>query len=121
MSLHSVAKRVVDLCNQGKNFDVMHTMYAPDIASVEPMGQATIGKAAVIKKSEFWAAGVTIHGETVLGPFFSGRDQFATKTTFEITRKDSGARFTLEEVTVYTVNQDDLIIREQSFCGGDKW
>jgi hypothetical protein len=121
MSLHSVARRVVELCNQGKNFDVMNTMYAPDIASVEPTGQATIGQAAVIEKSKVWAAGVTIHGETVLGPFFSGPDQFATKTTFEITRKDSGERVTLEEITVYTVNQDDLITREQFFFGGDKW
>ena len=121
MSLHSVAKRVVDPCNQGKNFDVMHTMYAPDIASVEPTGKATVGKAAVIKKSEVWAAGVTIHGETVLGPYFSAPDQFATKTTFEITRKDSGERVTLEEITVYTVNQDDLITREQFFFGGNKW
>ena len=57
----------------------------------------------------------------MLGPYFSAPDQFATKTTFEITRKDSGERVTLEEITVYTVNQDDLITREQFFFGGDKW
>ena len=121
MSIQTLAKEFVELCNQGKNFDVMHTMYAPDIASVEPTGQATVGKEAVIKKSEVWAASVTIHGETVLGPFFSAPNQFATKTTYEITRKDSGKRVTLEEITVYTVNQDDLIVREQFFFGGDHW
>jgi hypothetical protein len=120
MSLQSVAQRVVDLCNQLKNFDVMHTLYDPDIVSVEPTGQATTGKTPVIQKSERWAAGVTIHGEKVLGPFLCAPDQFATQTTFEITRKDTGQRETLEEITVYTV-QNDLITREQFYFGGDKW
>ncbi len=120
MSLQTIATRLVDLCNQGKNFDVMHTMYAPDIVSVEPTGQATVGKSQVIEKSERWAAGVTIHGETVLGPFFHGADQFATQTTFDVTRKSTGERVTLQEVTVYTV-KDDLITREQFFFGGETW
>lgn len=121
MSLQTVAKRVVELCNQGKNFDVMHALYAPDIASVEPTGTTTTGKAAVIKKSEVWAAGVTIHGEVVLGPFCCAPNQFATKTTFDITRKQTGERVQLEEITVYTVNSEDLITREQFYFGGDKW
>jgi ketosteroid isomerase-like protein len=120
MSLQSVAASVVELCNQVKNFDVMHTLYAEDIVSVEPTGEATVGKTSVIQKSERWAEGVEIHGERVLGPYFSGDDQFATKTTFEITRKATGERLSLEEVTVYTVN-DDLITREQFFFGGDRW
>ena len=120
MSIRTVAERLVDLCNQGRNFEVMRTMYAPDIVSVEPNGQATAGQAAVVRKSERWAEGVTIHGETVLGPFFHGPDQFATQTTFEITRKATGERVTLREVTVYTV-RDDLISREQFYFGGDVW
>lgn len=120
MSLQSVATKVVELCNQGKNFDVMHTMYTDDIASVEPNGKATVGKQTVIEKSEKWAEGVEIHGETVLGPFFHGEDRFATKTTFEITRNDTGQRETLEEITVYTV-KGDLICKEEFFFGGDKW
>ena len=121
MSLQTVGKRVVELCNQGRNFDVMHTMYEADIASVEPTGKATVGKDAVIQKSVKWAVGVEIHGEKVLGPFFHGEDQFATKTTFEITRKATGKRETLEEITVYTVNKDDMITREVFYFGGDKW
>ena len=120
MSLQTIGKRLVELCNQGKNFDVMHTMYAPDIVSVEPTGQETKGKTPVIQKSQRWAAGVTIHAEKVLGPFFHGADRFATQTTFEITRKATGKRITLEEVTVYTV-KDDLIMREEFFFGGDSW
>jgi len=120
MSLRAVAQRVVDLCNQGKNFDVMHTMYDPDIASVEPTGKATVGKDAVIQKSVEWAKGVDIHGETVVGPFFHGDDRFATKTIFEVTRKATGKRETLEEITVYTV-KNGLITREEFFFGGETW
>ncbi|MEZ6193872.1 MAG: SnoaL-like domain-containing protein [Phycisphaerales bacterium] len=57
MDIRAVGERLVELCNQGKNFDVMHTMYAEDIVSVEPTGKATAGKGAVIKKSEVWAGG----------------------------------------------------------------
>jgi len=35
MSVRTVASKFVDLCRQGKNFDVMRTMYAPDIVSVK--------------------------------------------------------------------------------------
>jgi hypothetical protein len=29
MSVQTTARKFVELCNQGKNFDVMRTMYAP--------------------------------------------------------------------------------------------
>lgn len=35
MSLRTIGTNLVDLCNQGKNFEVMRTMYTPDIVSVE--------------------------------------------------------------------------------------
>ena len=52
MSVRSVANQFVDLCRQGKNFDVMRTMYAPDIVSVEGDGRQTAGQGPVIKKSD---------------------------------------------------------------------
>lgn len=120
MSLQSVGKQLVDLCNQRKNFDVMETMYAPDIVSVEPTGQETAGQAAVIEKSRRWAAANTIHDEKVQGPYFNGPDRFAVQITFDVTRKATGQRTTLEEIAVYTV-KDDLITREAFFFGGAEW
>jgi hypothetical protein len=35
MSVQTVGRKFVELCRQGKNFDVMRTMYAPTIVSVE--------------------------------------------------------------------------------------
>src|SRR3954468_22801512 len=99
MSVKSIASRFVELCRQGKNFDVMRTMYAPDIVSVEGDGAETAGQAAVIRKSEMWVGDNDFHGETVRGPFFSGPGnadgQFAVFFTLDITRKASGQRLTL--------------------------
>jgi ketosteroid isomerase-like protein len=117
MSLQSIANQFVELCNNRKNFDVMHTMYAPDIVSVEGDGSETAGQAQVIQKSERWAASNTIHGETVRGPYFNGPDEFAVHITFEVTPKATGQRVAREEVAVYTV-KGDKITRERFFYAG---
>jgi hypothetical protein len=120
MSLQTTAHKFVELCRQGKNFDVMRTMYAVDIVSVEGDGKETKGQQPVIKKSEDWVSDKTFHGETVAGPFFNGANpnQFAVYFTLDITPKATGKRITLEEIGIYTVNKDDKITREQFFYDG---
>ena len=108
----------MELRDQGKNFGVMHAMYAPDIVSIEPSGEQTTGKTPVIKKSEYWHAQNTIGGKRVLGPFFNGPNQFAVHFTFEVTPKASGQRIPFEEVGVYTV-KNDQITHEQFFYDGE--
>ena len=120
MSLQTVAKQFVDLCNQGKNFDVMRTLYAPDIVSVEGDGHETAGQAAVIKKSEDWVADKSFDFQAIRGPFFNGPNQFAVFFTHKVTPKATGKQITLEEVAVYTVNKDDKITREQFFFEGTR-
>ena len=119
MSVRTVANKFVELCRQGKNFDVMRTMYARDIVSVEGDGKETAGQDPVIKKSEDWVSDKTFNGETVAGPFFNSAnpDQFVVFFTLDVTPKATGQRITLEEVAVYTV-KDDLITREQFFYDG---
>lgn len=126
MSLESVATRFVELCNQGKNFEVMETMYAPGIVSVEASGVEVAGKQPVIDKSRKWAAVNTIHGEKVLGPYFDRPDArtassgvFAVHFSFEVTPKATGKRTTLDEVAVYTV-ANDTITREQFYFAGTR-
>lgn len=120
MSLETTARKFVELCRQGKNFDVMRTMYAPDIVSVEGEGKETKGQGPVIKKSEDWVSNKTFHGETVAGPFFNGAnpDQFSVFFTLDITPKATGQRITLEEIGIYTV-KNDKITREQFFYDGE--
>jgi hypothetical protein len=120
MSVQTVAKKFVELCRQGKNFDVMKTMYDEKIVSVEGDGKETAGKGPVIKKSEDWVADKTFNGETVAGPFYNGANpnQFSVYFTLDVTPKSTGRRTTLEEVAIYTVNDNDLITREQFFYEG---
>src|SRR5215203_3140830 len=108
MSLKTIASRFVELCNQGRNFDVMRTMYAPDVVSVEGDGGETAGQTKVIHKSEVWQGNNTIHSQKVRGPFFNGENQFAVHFTFDVTRNAGGARVTLEEVGLYTVENDKI-------------
>ena len=119
MSVQTVAHKFVELCRQGKNFDVMRTMYAPDIVSVEGDGKETAGQGPVIRKSEDWGADKTFHGEAVAGPFFNGAtpDQFAVYFSFDVTPKSTGRRVAREEVGVYTV-KNDRITREQFYYDG---
>src|SRR5262245_25921199 len=120
MSLETTAHKFVEMCRQGKNFDVMRTMYAADIVSVEGDGKETKGQQPVIKKSEDWVSDKTFHGETVAGPFFNSAapNQFTVYFTLDVTPKATGKRITLEEVGIYTVNKDDKITREQFFYEG---
>ncbi|MAY74247.1 MAG: ketosteroid isomerase [Phycisphaerae bacterium] len=119
MSVETVAKRFVELCNEGKNFEVMRTLYAPDIVSVEGDGRETAGQEAVIKKSEDWVSDKSFDGQTIRGPFFSGPDQFAIHFVQEVTPKATGKRVALEEIAVYTV-KGDKITREQFYFTGSR-
>ena len=118
MSLQTAGHKFVEMCNALKNFEVMQTMYATDIVSVEGDGKETKGQQSVIRKSEIWQGQNEIHSEKVRGPYFNGPTQFAVYFTFEITRKGTDNRQTIEEVGVYTVGNDDKITREQFFYDG---
>jgi len=122
MSVRTIGRQFVEMCNQGKNFDVMESMYAPDIVSVEGDGKETAGKRPVIDKSKRWVEVNTFHGEKVRGPYFCGgtdsEGQFAVHFTLEVTRKATGQRLSLEEVALYTV-KNDKITREQFFYEGE--
>jgi hypothetical protein len=119
MSLDSLARKFVELCNQGKNFDVMEMMYAPDIVSVEGDGKETKGKGPVIQKSRDWVSDKVFNGEKCVGPYFNGPNQFAVHFTLDITPNATGKRIQLMEVGVYTVNKEDKITREVFYYDGD--
>jgi hypothetical protein len=92
-------------------------MYSDDIVSVEAGGNSTAGKQAVIQKSEKWAAGLTLHGETVRGPFFHGQNEFAVIFVFDVTPKSTGKRQQQEEVGVYTVSEGKIVKEEFYYEG----
>jgi hypothetical protein len=122
MSLHTVADRFMELCNQGKHFEVMRNMYSADMVSVEGNGRETVGKEAVIHKSEVWQGNNNIEGQDLRGPYFLGDSnansgRFAVYTSLTFTPKAGGKRQTHDEVGVYTV-KNDAITREEFFYEG---
>src|SRR5215813_12834248 len=99
MSVEAVALKFTELCNQGKHFEVMRNMYSADMVSVEGTGDQTVGKDAVIRKSEIWQGNNNIEGQDIKGPYFCGdanakSGQFAVHTSVTFTPKSGGKRQT---------------------------
>jgi hypothetical protein len=122
MSVRTVATKYMDLCNQGKHFEFMRTMYSPDMVSVEGDGKQTVGKDPVIHKSELFQGNNNIHSQDLRGPFFSGdpdanSGRFAVYTSLQFSPKTGGPRVTHEEAGLYTVN-NDTVTREEFFYDG---
>ena len=122
MSVQTIAGRFMELCNQGKHFEVMRTMYSADMVSVEGDGKETVGKEAVIHKSEVFQGNNAITGQDLRGPFFCGdanakSGRFAVYSSISFTPKAGGERQTHEEVGLYTV-KNDIITREEFFYDG---
>ena len=122
MSVQTVAGKFMDLCNQGKHFEVMRTIYVPEMVSVEGDGKETSGKEAVIHKSEIFQTNNAIQSQDLRGPFYcgdsSGRSgQFAVYTSISFIPKGRSERETHEEVGLYTV-KNDMITREEFFYQG---
>ncbi len=122
MSVETIARKFMELCKQGKHFDVMRAMYSPDMVSVEGDGKEYVGKETVIRKSEVFQGNNTIHSQDLRGPFFCGNPaasagRFGVYTSIEFSPKTGGARVMHEEVGLYTV-KNDTITREEFFYDG---
>ena len=74
------------------------------------------GKDAVKQKGDWWSANHEVHGASVEGPYVNG-DQFAVRFMMDITSKQTGERVKMDEVGLYTVN-DDKIVEERFYYSG---
>jgi hypothetical protein len=122
MSIETVARKFMELCKQGKHFEVMRTMYAPEMVSVEGDGKEHVGKEVVIRKSEVFQGNNTILSQDLRGPYFCGdanarSGRFAVWTSIDFSPKAGGPRVTHAEVGLYTV-KNDTITREEFFYDG---
>ena len=118
-STAAVAEELVSFCRAGKNLDAINSFYAPDIVSIESMGNETMpremrGIDAVRGKNQWWTENNEVHSATVEGPFIGPDDKFAVYYSYDITAKQNGKRNTMEEMALYTV-KDGKIAREQFF------
>lgn len=118
MSVQEVATDLVALVRAAKFEEAMTKYYSPDIVSVEafaPEGQdrEARGIAAVQAKGEWWAQNMEVHSVECTNPAYNG-DQFAVTMKLDVTDKNNGQRYPMEEIAVYTV-KDGKIVHEAFF------
>lgn len=117
MAIADVANGLVGMVRAGQLKEAVDRYYADDIVSIEAMGEMreTHGIEMVRGKSEWWDAHHEVLSGEVVGPFVNG-DEFSVLMRFEVKSKDSGDITPMEEIAVYTV-QEDKIVRERFFYG----
>lgn len=118
MSATQIGEELVALCKQGKNMDAIEKFYSPNIVSIEAcampgMEQTQTGIDAIKGKSTWWVENHEVHGGEVSGPFPHG-NRFAVLFKFDVTPKHTGKRMTMEEIGLYTV-EEDKIVKEEFF------
>jgi ketosteroid isomerase-like protein len=122
MNTMEIAKKLAELCKQGRNMEALDILFADDVVSVEAVampdaqqeikGRGCEGKARVVarKSREIYSASVT-------GPW-PHRDRFVVGFQYDVTNKPSGKRMKMDEVGLYTV-RNGRIVREEFFYDAD--
>lgn len=86
------------------------------VESIEGMGMLWRGRKAMEAKCEDWMSKHQVHGLRVEGPFV-GASGFAVHMTMDVEEKQTGKRFSMTEVGVYTV-EGGRVVREEFMYGG---
>ena len=121
---HTVGKKLVEFCKQGKHVEAVEALYARDIVSMEPVAhpgvpQKSEGFDAVLKKNKWWTENHMVHSAEVTGPWPHG-DQFIVIFKYDVTPKAgpmAGKRMQMEEAGLYAV-KGGKIVKEEFFYAG---
>jgi ketosteroid isomerase-like protein len=123
MDTQAIAKRLVQLCREGKGTEAQDELYSADAESIEMPGAPLGGgkpikgiEAIRAKGREFNADIEEVHGGTVGDPIVAGH-WFSVVMTMDATFKSRG-RVQMEEICVYQV-RDGKVVREQFFYDVD--
>jgi hypothetical protein len=116
-----VGTKLVSLCNAGKTMEVLETLYARDIVSIEPHGMPDMparmeGIDKIQGKTKWWYDNHTVHHFKATGPFPHG-DRFIVLFDVDITPKAgkmAGKRVKFSEAGLYTV-KNGKVAQEEFF------
>ena len=116
--LKALADTLVAACRDGREDDLLSTIYADDAASVEAVemgqGRDSVGLDAIRGKHAWWNSAMDVSGSSVSDPMLHGDDRFAVIFEVQGREKATGNTFDMKEVGVYTV-ADGKIVREEFF------
>ena len=117
-TLVATAKALVDHCRTGTEAEGLATLYAEDAVSIEAakmeqggMGPVFEGRDAIKAKHEWWDGNTQVHSLSVDGPYMHGIDRFGVIFEIDVTMTESGQRWQMKELGIYTV-ADGKIVRE---------
>lgn len=118
MTTQEIARRLVELVKEGKDDDAIHTLFSPDIVSVEsrpmPDGNREMkGTEAVLGKGAWFVREHEIHSVNAEGPLVAAA-HFCVHFQYDVTHKASGQRRFLDELAVYHV-AGGKVVREEFF------
>ena len=116
-----VGRKLVELCNQGKNLEAIDTLYSKDVVSIEVRGDEKMparmqGIDAIRGKNQWWLDNHQVHGGETKGPFPHG-ERFIAYMKYDVTPKVgpfAGKRMQFEEAGLYTV-RDGKVVQEEFF------
>ena len=117
MSTESVARRLVQLCREGKFNEAQDELYAANARSIEPekmasgpMGSVS-GLEAIREKGRLFMESLTdIHGVTVSDPLVAG-PFFSVVMGFDATYTQGGRRL-MNEICVFEVANDKIVLEQ---------
>ncbi len=118
MTCKEIGTELVALCREGKNLEAIEKFYSVDVVSVEAcampgMDKTQAGIEAIKGKNQWWVDNHEVHGGEVQGPF-PNENRFIVFFKFDVTPKQTEKRMTMEEMGLYTV-ENDKIVREEFF------
>lgn len=121
MNTMEIATRLVELCRQGKNDEAVKTLFSDAAVSIEafaPPGgtQEVKGMQGILGKGEWWRNNHEVHSASATGPWPHG-NRFVVGFQYDVTNKPSGQRMKMDEVGLYTI-ENDKIVREEFFYAG---
>lgn len=120
MDLKEMAEALVAACREGREAELLDTLYAADVVSVEAAdqgnGRETVGLDGVRGKHAWWEQTFEVLSADVQGPFLHGDDRFAVIFDVEAKARETGAVSAMKEVAVYHV-AEGRITREEFFYG----
>jgi ketosteroid isomerase-like protein len=112
MTTEEIAKQVVHFTTKQAWREAVDALYAQDIVSVEADNSPEMrGLEAIYGKIDWWTKAMEVHDCKVSGPFVA-HDRFVVQYDMDLTDRESGKRFQMSEVGVYTV-KDGKIVREE--------
>lgn len=110
MDTKAIAADVIAMANAG-DFDGIGAKYwADDVVSIEAMDSPMAhlqGKAAVEGKTAWWNGAHEVHSAKASGNYVNG-DQFAVRFEMDVTQKESGQRFMMDEIALYTLKNGKI-------------